>query len=131
MANLNRISLIGRVGGEPEVRDFETGNKITTVSIAVTEHFRSRDGKEQDATTWFKVLFFGKAAETVQKFVHKGDSLYVEGPHVQRNYTNKDNQKVVVWEVRAQTFQFLSLRNDNASQNETPQPANIDDDLPF
>ena len=100
-ANLNKLLLIGRVGQEPEVKDFESGNKITTISLAVAEHYTNRDGQDKENTTWFRVLFFGKAAKTIQDYVHKGDALYVEGSVVQREYTNRDGVKVSTWEVRA------------------------------
>ena len=128
-ANLNKLLLIGRVGQEPEVKDFESGNKITTISLAVAEHYTNRDGQDKENTPWFRVLFFGKAAKTIQDYVHKGDALYVEGSVVQREYTNRDGVKVSTWEVRATGFQFLMSK---PQQSNSPAPdTSYPEDLPW
>ena len=66
MANLNKIMLIGRVGSEPEVRNFENGNKIANLSLAVTENYKDKNGQYVDNATWFRLRFFGHAADTVE-----------------------------------------------------------------
>ncbi len=126
MANLNKITLIGRVGGEPEIRTFERGGKIGLCSLAVTERYKSSTGQIEEQATWFKLRFFGKSVDTIEKYLHKGDSLYVEGPHVQRDYTNKDGQKVTSWEVKVLNFQFLTQK----SFSDAKQAQEFDDDMP-
>lgn len=127
MANLNKIMLIGRVGSEPEVRNFENGNKIANLSLAVTENYKDKNGQYVDNATWFRLRFFGHAADTVEKHLHKGDSIYVEGPMVQRDYTNKDGQKVVSWEVKVMNFQFLTKKG--VSESRSTQ--GVDNDMPY
>lgn len=133
MANLNRIQLLGRVGCEPTIRVFDGGAKIANVSLAVTEHYKDKTGKDQELTNWFRLRFFGRSAETVEKWVHKGDMLYADGPHMYREYTDKNGQKCGTWEVKVMNFQMLSFKKDNEPQA-TTQPEDMpaaDDDIPF
>ena len=132
MANLNRQMLLGRVGGEPTVRVFDGGAKIANVSLAVTEHYKDKTGKDQELTNWFRLRFFGRSAETVEKWVHKGDLLYAEGPNMYREYTDKNGQKVGTWEVKVMNFQMLSYKSDRTQEPvEDLPPADGLDDMPY
>ncbi len=126
MANLNKIILIGRVGGEPEIRTFGQGGKIGLCSLAVTDYYKDSTGQMVEQVTWFKLRFFGRSVDTIEKYLHKGDSIYVEGPHMQRDYTNKDGQKVTSWEVKVMNFQFLTQK----SFSDAKQTQEVDDDMP-
>lgn len=126
MSNLNRLFLIGRVGSEPDVRNFGNGNNVANCSLAVTERYKDKNGQYVERPTWFRLRFFGKTVDVVEKYVHSGDTIYVEGQHVQREYENKDGQKVATWEVRVLNFQFLTQKN---REEQAHQEA--DNDLPY
>lgn len=126
MSNLNRLFLIGRVGSEPDVRNFGNGNKVANCSLAVTERYKDKNGQYIERPTWFRLRFFGKMVDVVEKYVHSGDTIYVEGQHVQREYENKDGQKVATWEVRVLNFQFLTQKN---REEQAQQEA--DNDMPY
>jgi len=77
--SLNKVTLIGNLGADPEIRMTPSGTKIAKISIATSRSFPDRSGQTQEKTEWHRITFFGKLADVVEQFVTKGDRLYVEG----------------------------------------------------
>ena len=77
--DLNKIMLIGRVGVEPEVRAIPSGTRVASVSLATNRSFQDKSGQQQERTDWHRLKFWGKMADIVEQWVHKGDKIYVEG----------------------------------------------------
>lgn len=123
MAYLNKIQLIGNVGKNPEVRTFDGGNKVANFTLATTKHYTDRNGQLVDATTWHNIQVNGKIADVAEKYVQKGDPIYVEGELTARTYVDRNNVERVIYEVRASQLQFLRQRGSAAQETE--------DDLPF
>ena len=123
MAYLNKIQLIGNVGKNPEVRTFDGGNKVANFTLATTKHYTDRNGQAVDATTWHNVQVNGKIAEVAEKYVQKGDPIYVEGELTARTYVDRNNVERVIYEVRASQIQLLRQRGSAVQEHE--------DDLPF
>ena len=122
MAYLNRIMLIGNVGKNPEVRNFDGGNKVANFTLATTKHYTDRNGQAVNATTWHNVQVSGKIVEVVEKYVQKGDPIYVEGELTARTYVDRNNVERVIYEVRASQIQLLRQRGTAVEETE---------DLPF
>lgn len=122
MAYLNRIMLIGNVGKNPEVRTFDGGNKVANFTLATTKHYTDRNGQAVNATTWHNVQVNGKIVEVVEKYVQKGDPIYVEGELTARTYVDRNNVERVIYEVRASQIQLLRQRGTEVQETE---------DLPF
>lgn len=76
--SVNRVTLVGNAGSDPDVRETGNGTPVAHLSLATDRTFR-RNGEVQRRTDWHRLTFWGKAAETVERFVHKGSKLYVEG----------------------------------------------------
>ena len=77
---VNKVTLIGNLGNDPEVRYGASGNAVANVSLATTESWRDKDsGEQQEKTEWHRVVFFGKLAEIVAEYLKKGRQIYVEG----------------------------------------------------
>lgn len=95
----NKITLIGRLGRDPESKTFESGSVQTTFSIATSESFKDKSGEWQDNTTWHRVVCWGKLAESLAKNLHKGDLVIVEGKQEHRKYTDKDGNDKTISEV--------------------------------
>lgn len=131
MANLNKIMLIGNVG-RIETKAFQDG-KVVNASLAVSERYTRRDGEQVDDTTWFNLVVNGKLAEVFEKWVEKGDRLYVEGRLRERRYTGRDGSDRSVWEVMVHQMQMLSqkVREDGASEKAQPAQDKVEEDLPF
>lgn len=117
MAYLNKVALIGNLGREPEVRVMQDGSKFASVSLATTKKFTDRNNQAREQTTWHNLVFSGNIVDVLQ-FCHSGDMIYVDGEYVSRQYTNKDNVQVTVFEVRVQNLQMLFSR----PQRTAPQP---------
>lgn len=76
--SVNRVTLVGNVGSDPDVRETGNGTRVAHLSLATDRRFR-RNGEVEKRTDWHRLTFWGKAAETVEQYVRKGSKLYVEG----------------------------------------------------
>lgn len=122
MAYLNKIQLIGNVGKAPEVRTFDGGNKVANFTLATTKRYTDRNGQLVDATTWHNIQVNGKIADVAEKYVQKGDPIYVEGELTARTYVDRNNAERVIYEVRASQLQLLRQRGSAAQETEDDLP---------
>lgn len=121
--SFNRITIVGNLGRDPEVRALPSGDSVADFSVATTE--RGRNGKE-DTTTWFRVSVFGKAADTAGQYLHKGSYVYVDGRLSQREYTGNDGTARTSIEVNANDFRMLDKApsSDGGGHESTPSRPN-------
>lgn len=126
MASLNKVLLIGNVG-RIEVRTFQDG-KVVNASLAVSERYTKRDGTQVEDTTWFNLVVNGKLADVFDKYVQKGDRLYVEGRRRQRSYQTREGEEKYIWEVVVMAMQMLSAKKEDDANAAAPAPTS--DDLP-
>lgn len=144
MASVNQATVIGFVGDEPRVTPTQTGGLIASFSIATTERgYTKQDGtKIEDRTEWHSIVVFGRLAEVVKNYIHKGSSLYIQGKMRTRSYDDKNGVKRYITEIVADTLQMLDRKPDSTSQpsfnnaqqapgNYPPPPTQQDEDLPF
>ncbi len=119
--SLNKVMLIGNVGKDPDVRYIDNGVATATLSLATTTPGYSLPNGTTvpERTEWHRVLLWRKLAEIVERYVHKGDKLYIEGELRTRSYTDKQGKTRYVTEVWANNMEMLSPRG--ASQ--TPENA--------
>ncbi len=94
--SLNKVMLIGNVGAEPEVRTTPSGTRIAKLSVATNREWSDRSGQKQEKTEWHRITFWDKMAEIVERYVHKGDRLYVEG-RIEYSQTQDDQGNVKYW----------------------------------
>lgn len=113
MASMNKVILIGNVGNDPEVKYFDGGSVVARVSLATNEVYTNRNNERVEQTEWFRVEFWNEQAKTIEKYVKKGNQLYVEGKLRTETYTDREGKERFSLGVRAQTFQFLGGRNDD------------------
>lgn len=128
--SLNRVMLIGNVGADPEVRYVEQGVAVGSLRIATTERAYTLQNGTQvpERTEWHNVVVWRKQAEFVEKYVHKGDKLYVEGQLRTRSYDDRNGVKKYVTEVWAENIEFLSSpRGTQDSQQQGAQAAQTAD----
>lgn len=135
MASINKIHLLGRIG-RVEAITFADGNTIVEASLATTEKYKDRSGQAQEDTQWHNIVLRGKLAQVSDKYLHKGDLVYVEGRMMYRKYTStKDGVEKTIAEVTVTNVQFLTARSEGAQPSQrTQQAAGIDDseeDIPF
>ena len=127
--SLNKVTLIGRLGQDPEVR--EVGNsKVANFSIATDESYTDRSGNKVEKTEWHKIVMWNKAAENAQAFLKKGSLVYVEGKIETRSWENDSGEKRYTTEIKSFSFQMLDNKSDQNTRSEytkeTSNPNNIE-----
>lgn len=95
----NKVQLIGIAGKDPEVKTFEGGRKLATISIATSESYTNDKGEKITETQWHNLVAWGKTAEIIEKYVVKGNLFAVEGKLTHRSYDDKNGEKRYVTEV--------------------------------
>ncbi len=152
---LNKVMLIGHTGDEVKMKYFEGGNSIGRFPLATNEEYVNRTtGERVSNTEWHNCVVRNKAAEVCEKYLHKGDKVYIEGRIKSRQWTGEDGQQRYTTEIQVQEFTFLTPKNENApaasgqpqqaqsqasqapaKQTSAPAPQSMDndedDDLPF
>ena len=106
----NKVSLIGRLGTQPEVTTFETGNTVARFSIATNERFKDKNGEWQEKTQWHTINAWGKTAERMSKMLTKGQEIILEGKLVNQSYESKSGEKRYSTIIEATEFLLLSTR---------------------
>lgn len=106
----NRVQLIGRLGGDPEIRTFESNRKMARLSVATTDYTVNSKGEKTDRTEWHNVVAWGKMAERAEEYLSKGMEVFVEGRLTHRNYTDKEGIKRFYTEVDAQELVLMNVR---------------------
>ena len=140
--SVNKVILIGNVGVEPEVRYYDSGQAVATLRLATTERgYTMQNGTQvPDRTEWHNVVVWNRLAQVVEKYVHKGDKLYIEGKIRSRSYDDQNGVKRYVVEIYADNMEMLTPRGSVQPPTQTApvqQPAqqpladNSSDDLPF
>ena len=104
---LSRITVIGNVGQDPEMRYTPNGNAVTEFSVAVNRRSRNRDGEFQDETNWYRISAWGRLGETVNQYVTKGSPVCVEGRFWVRRWTAQDGREGTTNEINANDVVFL------------------------
>ena len=123
--SLNKVMLIGNVGKEPEVRYVEEGVATAVLSLATsTRGYTLPNGTVvPDRTEWHRVLLWRKLAEVVEKYVHTGDKLYIEGEIRSRSYTDKQGRTHNITEIWANNMEMLSSKPQTQQQEQTTPAA--------
>ena len=129
---MNRCVLIGRTTKEIELKTTASGTSVAEFSIAVRRSFKSASGDNE--SDFFNCIAFSKLAETISKYVKKGDQVGVEGRLQTRNYTNREGKKVYVTEIIVENVEFLQTKKQEEYKPTAYNFEDVDpykDDLPF
>ena len=144
--SVNKVILIGNLGKDPEVRYLEGGTAVATFSIATSETYKNRNGELTTTTDWHNVVVWRKLAEITEKYLKKGNKVYVEGKLKTRSWQDQDGNTRYTTEVVADNLTMLGGRKEESSghaeskqaeansakeQNPMSVADNEEDDLPF
>ena len=114
--SFNKITIVGNLGRDPELRYTAQGTPVCTFSIATNERRKDRNGEMQDHTTWFRVTMWNRMAETASQYLQKGKSVYIEGRLRVDEYTDRDGKPRYALEVMGTDMQFIGSRQDEPAQ---------------
>lgn len=133
---VNRVILLGRLGGDPEMKYTASGSAVTNISVATSEQWRDKQtGEMQTRTEWSRVVFFGRLAEIAGQYLKKGSQVYVEGSLRTNKYTDKNGIERYSTDIHATEMQMIGGRESDSfdqrgsfdQRNEKAQ--SFDDDL--
>ncbi len=134
-ASLNKVMLIGNLGGEPEMRFTPNGNPVTSFRVATNRVYNSPEGERKEETEWFSVVTWNKTAENCNQFLTKGQRVYVEGRLHTRTWEGQDGQKRSRVEVIADRVIFLDKRASGSLGDDKMEDGEAGDiepqDIPF
>ena len=140
---INKVTLVGHVGKDPEVRHLESGQVVARFSVATNENYKDKEGNWQKMTEWHTVTCWGEKAKSAESYMRKGRLVYIEGRLKTRKYTDSNGVEKYATEVEAQTLKYLDkvdtasetsntsggmMVNEPSGGGDSPMP---DDDLPF
>jgi single-strand DNA-binding protein len=128
---LNKVQLIGRVGKDPEIKHLESGSSVANFTLATSEKYTNKKGEKVENTEWHSIVAWNKLAEIIEKYIEKGDLIYIEGKLTYRKYEGKDGETKYITEIKADGLEMLSGK----SKQNKPEPSLPDnepsDDLPY
>jgi single-strand DNA-binding protein len=130
--SLNKVMLIGNVGKDPDVNFTASGIPVAQFRLATTESRKDKDGQYQEHTEWHTIIAWRGLEEIIQRLVHRGSRIYVEGRLQTRIFEDQSGTKKYFTEVVADNILLLDGRRseESSSQGESAA-ASIDDDIPF
>ena len=145
MRGVNKVTIIGNVGSDPEMKYTASGTAVANFSVATNESWTGKDGQKQERTEWHRIVAWARLAEICGQYLSKGKPVYIEGSLQTRKWEDKDGNTRYTTEINARDIQFLDSggreggqdgggRTENRPANEpvVDIPDNeMDDDIPF
>jgi single-strand DNA-binding protein len=144
MSSLNKVTLIGRLGKDPEVRNFQNGGKVVNFSVATSERWKDSDGNQKERTEWHNVAIFNeKLGEIAERYLRKGAQVYLEGQLQTRKWQDQSGQDRYSTDVVLPAYRGAIVMlgpkdagGDDAPANDAPRRSvaddrALDDEIPF
>tara|TARA_R110001599_G_scaffold116309_2_gene283872 strand:+ start:1170 stop:1607 length:438 start_codon:yes stop_codon:yes gene_type:complete len=145
MAGVNKVILVGNLGKDPEVRHLENGRAVANFSLATSETYKNKQGERVTTTEWHNIVLWSPVAEIAEKYLKKGNQVYIEGKLTTRSWDDQDGNKKYTTEVVGNNLTMLGTKSDNEggggnssyspssekSSEVSSIPEDDSDDLPF
>lgn len=109
--SLNKAQLIGNLGADPEIRSTTSGTRVATLSVATSRRWNNAQGQQQEKTEWHRVVCWDKLAEICERYLKRGDRVYIEGSIEYRQWEGQDGQTKYTTEIRAREMIMLGGRD--------------------
>lgn len=140
MAGVNKVILVGNLGKDPEVRHLDNGIAVANFSLATTESYTNKQGERVNQTEWHNIVLWRGLADVAEKYLKKGNSIYVEGKISTRKWEDKEGNTRYSTDIIADKMTMLGSKPENSntatessvsSTEPTPSEDSGNDDLPF
>ena len=140
MAGVNKVILVGNLGKDPEVRHLDNGVAVANFSLATTESYTNKQGERVNQTEWHNIVLWRGLADVAEKYLKKGNSVYVEGKISTRKWEDKEGNTRYSTDIIADKMTMLGSKSDNSNtstesrtSSTEPKPSedSENDDLPF
>lgn len=138
MASVNKAIILGNLTRDPEIRYMPNGDAAATINVATNEKYKDKSGEKVEKVEYHRIVMFGKIAEIVGEYLHKGSSAYFEGKIQTKKWTDKQGVERYTTEIVADRMQMLGgKRDDNEERPQQKQASSgngfedMDDDIPF
>lgn len=119
---INKVTLVGHAGNDPEVRTIESGSTVARVSLATNDSYKDKEGNWQTQTEWHNLILWRDLADRARDNVKKGSTLYVEGKIQTRKYTDKDGVEKSVTDIVVNSFRVLDKKQADDSRIPSSEP---------
>ena len=116
--SVNKVILMGRLGKEPEITILQSGMKVAKFSLATSESYKNKEGQKVEQTEWHNIEAWDKLAEIIEKYVGKGDLLYLEGKIKTDKWQDNEGKDRYTTKIRMLELTLMPKQNANQSQNE-------------
>ena len=121
MLNMNRATLLGHAGRDPEIRELKNGGRAATFTLATTEKWKDGDGNPVEATEWHRVVVYGPAVKAAEAMLKKGDRVLVEGRIATRGFTDREGNDRTVTEIVVSGWQgMVNILSDRRATDDAP-----------
>lgn len=110
MGSFNKITVVGYLGRDPEMRYLPDSTPVCNFSVATTEKKKDISGTPRENTIWFRIVTFGRSAEACNEYLSKGSQVYASGRLSVNEYTSRDGEKKFSLEIRSEDVQFLNTK---------------------
>lgn len=140
MPSVNKVILLGHLGGDPELRYLPDGSPVASFSVATNETWKDKNGEKQERTEWHRCQAWGRLAEIAGEYLKKGAPVYLEGKIRTRKWQDKSGQDRYTTEIVVERLQMLGGKRDETEsvEGEKPQETksqsafdDFEDDIPF
>jgi single-strand DNA-binding protein len=135
---VNKVTLVGRLGRDPEKFSTKSGVDVANFSMATDESYKNKDGERQKRTEWHKIIVWGRSAEIAVKYLKKGSMVFVDGRIQSREWQDKEGVKRTSFEIVANNFRMLERKADGNGKPGEPEPGESEpayvpsnEDIPF
>ena len=133
---MNKVTLLGRLCGDPELKHTPAGNTVVNFSLATNKTWKNKDGEKQEKAEFHRIVCWQKTAEVIDQYFSKGDLMLLEGEIQTREWKDKDDNRRWTTEILLQNFHFVGSgskkENSSTTTQEMPADANFSsDDIPF
>ncbi len=123
MRGVNKAIIVGNLGADPEVRHLDNDQTVANLSVATNRRYTTRDGEQREDTEWHRIVLWGRLAEIAEKYLQKGNTIFVEGRLQTNKWEDRNGNERYTTEINAYELSMLDKKSDSPSPvSSSPSP---------